>query len=162
MKHSRKAGFSLIEAALAVLILAILAVTGAAVLYQTGSGIRVQGNKRVALEIANQRLEIALSQYYFDIEPAEYNTEGKYYLLASQNNDSVLELSTGKKNENVTFGGRNYRMITEIVRWSPGMPSTRDTFESEHLEVRVLVDYDDNRDVAVVLSTVLLPPEVAL
>ena len=56
-KHSRSAGFSLVEVMLAALILVVLALGGGAILRQSGSTVAIQKNKRVAIEIANRQLE---------------------------------------------------------------------------------------------------------
>jgi len=67
MKTKHKSGFSLIEIMVAALLLAFLAVGGAAVLYQTGGGVRVQGNKRIAMEHVRSELEELSEVDYFEL-----------------------------------------------------------------------------------------------
>jgi len=64
MKTCRKAGFSLVEIMVSILILVVLALGGSAVLYQTGGDIQVVGNKRVALELAKIEMEGLLAANY--------------------------------------------------------------------------------------------------
>jgi len=156
--HS-KSGFSLIEVLLAILILAVLAVGGAAVIFQTSDGIRVEANKRMALEVANRRLETLLKQPYLAIRPNVFDVDDQYY-LTDLNNDDVLELKNGKTTELINFGGRNYTMETKVVRWSSGMPLSRPDFSPEHMEITVTAQYRGGADETVSLTTYLIPPTV--
>ncbi|MCF7864074.1 MAG: prepilin-type N-terminal cleavage/methylation domain-containing protein, partial [Kiritimatiellales bacterium] len=74
MKSKNKSGFSLIEVMVAALLLAVLAIGGAAVMYQTGGNIQIQGNKRIALELANEVLERYQSMEYKDIPASDTDT----------------------------------------------------------------------------------------
>ncbi len=59
MKAKIKSGFSLIEVAIAMLVLVVVMLGGAAMLTRTGVSIWTQGKSRIAIEIVNQELEIA-------------------------------------------------------------------------------------------------------
>lgn len=76
MKIKNKSGFSLIEIMVAVLLLTVLALGGAAILYQTGGSIQVQGNKRIAIEMVNELLEVAQNADYISF--ADYETTRTY------------------------------------------------------------------------------------
>ncbi len=64
---AQMAGFTLLEIMVAILLLAVLAIGGAAALYRTGGSIQAQGNKRIAVELANKVLEEEKATPYLDI-----------------------------------------------------------------------------------------------
>lgn len=140
MKTKHKSGFSLIEIMVAALVLAVLAVGGAAVLAHTGASIQIQGNKRVALALANARLETARVQNYYGlggIIPPLLDVEDQYF-LTDANRDHILDLNEGTQPDEITLGGKTYSMITEIVRRSS---DSSPEFNTEFLDVAVSVRY---------------------
>ncbi len=147
-----KAGFSLIEVLLAALIIAIMVLGGAATMYYTGSNINAQGHRRIALELASQRLEDARQNYYYSILPADY--DDTYYLTADAVDPYLLDLNNSEKSEVFTIDAVDYKMVTEIVRQSA-------VFEPECLQIWVNVVYREITGESVELTTLILPPEVA-
>jgi prepilin-type N-terminal cleavage/methylation domain-containing protein len=157
-KKKNKSGFSLSEVLMSVLIIAVLAIGGSAALYQTGSSVIIQGHKRVALEIANQRLELAMSNYYYDIVPGEYDEDNTYYLNPVENASDILEVITSNTPESITIGGISYEMTTKVLRHSQAGGTVG--FQPEALQVTVTVEYRSTTGEAVELTTLLIPPEV--
>ena len=156
MKTSRKDGFTLIELLLASLIIVILVIGGAAALYHTGSNVKIQGNKRIALEVANQRLELAKANSYLGIAPNEYDEDSKYFLKPSKDDPVVLVLTVSKTPEDITVGDAAYKMRTKVLRHSKAGGSVG--FDTECLQLTVSVDYGTVTGEAVELETLVLPP----
>jgi prepilin-type N-terminal cleavage/methylation domain-containing protein len=157
-KNSRQ-GFSLLEVMVASLILAVLAVGGATMIYHTGMRVQIQGHKRVALELANLRQEVARSQFYYDIAGG-YGAGNEIY-LEDVDNDDILETSASEVSEEFDLGGFKYTMVTEVSRWdSSDADNPRPHFFSEHLEVVVRVEYRNATGENVELRTIHMPPEV--
>ena len=157
-KKKSKSGFSLIEVLMAVLIIVVLAIGGSAVLSQTGSSVIIQGHKRVALEIANQRLELARSNYYYDIvQLVEYDEDNTYYLKPVEDASDILEVITSSTPESITIGETSYEMTTKVLRHSQSGGTVG--FQPEALQVTVTVEYRSTTDESVELTTLLLPPE---
>jgi prepilin-type N-terminal cleavage/methylation domain-containing protein len=159
MKTKHKAGFSLIEIMVAALLLAVLAVGGAAVLSHTGASIKIQGNKRIALELANARLETARVQNYYGlggIIPPLKDEEDRYF-LTDANRDHILDLNDGEQSDQITLGGKTYSMLTEIVRRSSD--SSID-FNTEFLDVTVSVRYRPGSPEEVQVRSLFISPYV--
>jgi prepilin-type N-terminal cleavage/methylation domain-containing protein len=157
-KKNSKAGFTLIEILLAALIIALLVVGGAATMYHTGSNIRIQGNRRIALQMANQRLEHARNNYYYNIVPPVYDVADTYFLTADSSTPYLLDLNNSKQTETVQIDNVMYTMTTEVIRHSSG--STEVSFEPEVMQVTVNVEYAAATGLDVELTTLILPPEV--
>ena len=161
-----KAGFGLLEVMIAALILAILVLGGSATMYLTSSNIRNQGHKRIALQLADQRLEIARNNYYYSIAPAkndgspEYDVDNKYYLTENSSDAALLDLNDSLESEDVSIGGFSYEIITKVLRHSADYGTIG--FDPEALEVTVTVEYNPSTGESVELSTLLLPPQVTL
>ena len=159
MKTKYKSGFSLIEIMVAALLLAVIAVGGAAVLSHTGVSIQIQGNKRVALELANARLETARAQNYYGlggILPPLLDVEGQYY-LTDANRDHILDLNEGEQLDQISLGGKTYDMITGIVRRSS---DASPDFNTEYLDVTVSVRYRPGSTEEVAVRALFIPPYV--
>ena len=157
-KNKNKSGFTLVEVLISALIIAILVIGGSAALYQTGSSVVIAGKKRVALAIANQRLELAKYNYYYLIAPDEYDVSGTYYLAADNINPAQLAVTDSEVVESITIGDLAYEMTTEVLRHSRVGGTVN--FDPEALQVTVRVVYRSATDEAVELTTLLLPPEV--
>ncbi len=155
-KHSGKEGFGLLEVLIAALIIAIMIIGGSATMYQTGSNIVVQGHRRVALQLANQRLEHARKQYYYSIVPPTYFEEkGDIYYLTENATDAYkLDLNNALQTETYTLDSIDYTMTTQILR-------RNSVFAPECLEIRVEVVYRPSTGEKVEMSTLILPPEVS-
>lgn len=157
-RQNSKAGFSLVEVLLAALIIAIMVIGGAATMYHTGSNIKIQGNRRIALELANQRLENARQNYYYSIVPPVYDAANTYFLTADKNNSYLLDLNNSKKSEVFQIDEVDYTMVTEIIRHSSDSGTVN--FNPECIQVTVNVEYREATGQDVELTTLILPPEV--
>ena len=156
---SDKAGFSLVEIMISILILAILALGGSAMMHRAGSGILVQGKKKVALELADLRLEVARAQFYYDI--AEDYGAGNEIYLSDTDGDGIMEISDSKVLETITLAGIDYTLFTEVTRWETSdVNNPNPHLSSEHLEIAVVVEYRSDTGETAVLKGVRLPPEV--
>jgi len=164
----KKGGFSLVEVVVSVLVLVVLALGGAAMMYHTGANIKIQGNRRVALELANKRMEIVRAQFYYAIAPDAYGAGNMEYLKPkpsskpSGEDDPYLLIHQKQSfTETTTLQGINYLMRTEIVRWDPDdANSPYPDFNPECIGVTVRVAYRNGTADSVELKTALLPPQV--
>jgi prepilin-type N-terminal cleavage/methylation domain-containing protein len=157
-KKNSKSGFTLVEILIAALIIALLVVGGAATLYHTGSNIRIEGNRRIALQMANQRLEHARQNYYYSIVPPVYDVANTYFLTENNAAPYLLDLNNSKQTETMQVDDVNYTMTTEVIRHSSD--STEVSFEPEVMQVTVNVEYAPASGLDVELTTLILPPEV--
>ena len=71
MKTNPQKGTSLVESMFAILIITIVALAGAAFIFFGSSRVNLERNKRVALEMANTRLEELHVSGYSSIEPPD-------------------------------------------------------------------------------------------
>ena len=130
MKTKNKSGFSLVEIMVAALLLAVLAIGGAAVMYQTGGNIQIQGNKRIALELANEVLERYQSIEYSDIPSSDTDTisvDGIAHLVAI---NSTIE----------------------------HFPSPSPSVADEYKQIEVRVSYRSGLDNVVVIDSIIVHP----
>jgi len=155
-KKQSKAGFGLLEVMFTAVIIAFMVIGGAAAMYHTGGNIAVQGNRRIALQLANQRLEHARENYYYSIVPPNYfEDSGNIYYLTEDSTDAYkLELNNSLKTEVYTRDGIDYEMTTRITR-------RNSVFSPECIEVRVSVEYHPSTGESVELTTLILPPEAS-
>jgi len=145
--NGTKQGGTLIEILLACLILTILAIAGATAIYQTGSGMAVQKNRRIALEVANSRLEVIRSQAYtnltklisldYSIDPIRINASGAF------------QAGSG---ETVSIGGKSMSITTTIQY----VDADAGTATYDYLRVTASVQYRSASDV-VTLQTMRGP-----
>jgi prepilin-type N-terminal cleavage/methylation domain-containing protein len=159
MKSKHKSGFTLVEVLVASLIIVILVIGGAAALYHTGSNVISQGNKRIALEIASQRLELAKANTYTDIAPNEYDTDNKYYLKPSKWVPDILVVSATSAAESITVGDITYKLRTKVLRHSKDEGTVG--FDDECLQITATVEYSATTGETVELDTLILPPQKA-
>lgn len=141
-----KSGSSLVEVMVACVILAIIAVAGAEYLYHGQATLVVQTNRRIALEVANSRLE--------DIRGARYAslTNGLGNNLNSQSvrkNGTNWILGSGEK---VSIGGalRSIQTTFQFVELDGVSPPY------DALNVTVSVGYKSDTDL-VTLRTLVAP-----
>jgi len=126
-----KRGGTLIEILLACLILAIMAVSGATAIYQTASGLTDQKNRRIALGVANSRLE--------DIRATPYTV---LTALISQNYNTNTIKKVGNAfvagtGETVSIGGKTMSM-TNTIQY---VDADGGTGTYDYLRVTVSVQY---------------------
>jgi Tfp pilus assembly protein PilV len=91
--HNRQRGTTLVEIVVSCVILAVLAIAGMTALCETGAGLAIQKNRRIALGIANSRLEELRTVPYIALTALiskNYNTNaigkvsGQFALLPSE------------------------------------------------------------------------------
>ena len=154
-----KSGFTLVEVLISALIIAILVIGGSAALYHTGSSILVTGNKRIALEIANQRLELAKANPYTDIAPDYYDgSNANKYLKPSKTDPDILVVTLSAAYDNIILDGVTYKMRTKVIRYHAGDGPAN--FDTECVKVTVSVLYNADTGETVDLDTIIIPPWV--
>lgn len=124
MNVNRKSGFSLIESMTSILVLAVLAVGGSTALYQFGKGIRVQGNKRVAIELANKVLENEKAKAFVDI--ATPSQETGYETV----NGFQHEITIGREQYGSNVANQYKHIVVEVTYWGADDVVTLDTTKS--------------------------------
>ena len=129
--YTRKKGTTLIEVILATLIMLIVVVGGAAFLYHGSSRIKMEANKRVAIEAANSQLEEMRVSDYDDITSNLTSDDDVYYF-----------------EEPININGVDQIISTEVQYADPG---------SDYVIVRVSVGYWPNISDRVTLETYLGP-----
>ena len=154
-----KSGFTLIEVLISALIIAILVIGGAAALHHVGSSVVINGNKRIALAIANQRMELARANPYIDIKPDEYDEDDTYFLMPSNADPNILVVSIDGSFQTIQVGDNTYRIRTKVLRHSKDAGTIG--FDTEALQITVSVEYRSSEEERVELTTLLLPPGVA-
>jgi prepilin-type N-terminal cleavage/methylation domain-containing protein len=155
VKKNQKSGFTLIEVLLSALIIAVLVIGGSAALYHTGSSVILQGNKRIALEVANQRLELARANSYLAIAPGEYDEDDKYFLKPDKTDSDILVVTVSATDEDITVGDLSYKLRTKVLRHSKGGGEL--DFNSECLQITATVEYSPTTGETVELTTLILP-----
>jgi prepilin-type N-terminal cleavage/methylation domain-containing protein len=135
MKVKRTSGFTLVEIMISTLILAVLALGGAAVLYRTGGGVQVQGNKRIAMELARSQIEaLQAEDYLVLVTQAPFSdTEGVTV------NDVSMTLSMD--------------VIYHPVDSTDPDPADVGPLGNEYLELKVEVRYGQSAEEKVVMNT---------
>ena len=101
-------GGTLVEVMTACVLLAVLAIAGVTALYQTGSGLAAQKQRRIALGLANSRLEELRSAPYGVLTaliPLNYSTNSIRKLSGQ------FVLGSG---ETVSMGGKNMAVTTTL------------------------------------------------
>ena len=68
-RDNARGGGTLVEVMIAAVVLMVIALAGGAFLYHGRANVAIQKNKRVALEVANSRLEDLRASAYDDIKP---------------------------------------------------------------------------------------------
>ena len=126
-----KKGTTLIEIMLAILIMLIVVVGGAAFLYHGSSRIKIEANKRVAVEVANSQLEEMRVSDYADITSHLTSYDDVYYL-----------------EEPININGLEQIISTEVRYANP---------DSDYIIVHVSVGYWPDLSDRVTLDTYLGP-----
>ena len=107
----QKCGFTLVEVMVAIAILTVMALGSAAFLYHSRVGIFYQGNKRVALEAANSRLEEIRASQYNDINDIMTNDYYIHYLSGQVGNWALADSDPG---ETKNINGRTLPIVTKV------------------------------------------------
>lgn len=149
VRNSNGAGLTLVEVMIAIVILTIMALGSAAFLYHSRVGIFYQGNKRVALEAANSRLEEIRASQYDDVKPtgSDYNT----HYLSGQVGNWVLADSDPGETKNIN--GRTLPIVTRVRYMDiDGEPDSYD-----YIRITVSMGYRAGIDNTVTLETFCFP-----
>jgi prepilin-type N-terminal cleavage/methylation domain-containing protein len=155
-----KSGFTLIEVLISALIIGILVIGGAAALHHAGSSVAINGKKRIALAIANQRMELARANPYIAIAPGKYDEDDTYFLIPSKTDPNTLVVSVDDSFRTIKVGDITYKMRTKVLRHSKNAGTIG--FDTEALQITVSVEYRSSTGDRVELTTLLLPPGVAI
>lgn len=94
----------------AIAILTVMALGSVAFLYHSQVGIFYQGNKRVAGEAANSRLEEIRASQYDNIKPTE-NNYNIHYLSGQVGNWALADSDPG---ETKNINGRTLPIVTKV------------------------------------------------
>lgn len=105
-----KSGTSLVEVIIAILILAILVLAATQSIRYSKTMATQQRNRRVALEIANGRLEDTRAAAYNQIAHATKNSDVRY--LSRGTNSWTI--SSSNPNETTVVNGRARPMVTTV------------------------------------------------
>ena len=110
-KNSWKAGMTLVEIMVSIVILAVLAIGGASAAHMSRRTIIVQRNRREALGIAHKRLEQLRAFRYEDLAPTtlDYTT---YYVV--ENLSGALLVQTSDPDETVVIHGLDVPIETKL------------------------------------------------
>jgi type II secretory pathway pseudopilin PulG len=104
-----RGGATLIEALVAILILAILAVAGAALFASAHASLSWQAQRRTAAELANARLESVRASPYDAVKPLA--GAATTYLSGMP---GAWTRTAGAPAETVAVGGRGYGITTRV------------------------------------------------
>ncbi len=104
-----KTGSTLIEVMLSCVILAIIAVAGAEYIYRGQSTLVVQKNRRIALEVANSRLEEIRATPYYTL--TNFLTVGSYTPVTVLRSNNTFWARSGEK---VSIGGAQVSMTNTL------------------------------------------------
>jgi len=104
--HSSKDGFSLIEVLIALLILVIVIVGGGAYFFYGRVGIKREEYRRVALELASQRLEELKAMSYSSTDLEEGETD-----------KPTDNLPSGTITTDVVSVDSDYKKVKVTVSW---------------------------------------------
>jgi len=99
-----------VEVMIAIVILMVVALGTAGFLYYSQVSISTQGNKRVALEGANSRLEEIRASQYDDIKPPEKNYD-VYYLSGQVGEWTLTDNDPGEMRN---INGKTLPTVTEV------------------------------------------------
>ncbi|HMP75849.1 MAG TPA: hypothetical protein PKE12_06085 [Kiritimatiellia bacterium] len=144
-----KAGTTLVEVVVAILLLSILALAGAASLSWSRSTVAIQKSRRMAVEIASSRLEEIRAAPYTAVRPA-LNNYTTYFLSRTT---GVWVVTAADPGETVEVNGRPRAMRT-TVRYidTDGGSSSYDA-----LQVSVRVAYHGSANSVVQFDSVKAP-----
>ena len=147
---SNKKGDTLVEVMMAVVVIVIVAVGGAAFIYYSSAQIAIDSTRRVALEIANARLENLRAAGFAVISP---DPDFDIHYVTKQ--DANWLLSDNDPEETVNIGNLVMPIVTTVQYIDD---NEADMIESyEYISVSVEVGYRQNTGEAVMLNTYIAP-----
>lgn len=110
MQVIRRSGTTLIEVMLAIVILLIMALAGASFIFYSSGQIGIEKNKRVAMELANARLEEMRFASYVSIAPGH-----DYYVHKIKKSGSGgWDIDYTGADENVTINNMSLPIVTTV------------------------------------------------
>ena len=144
-----RAGATLVEVLVAAVILAVVALATAACLYHARAQARLQGDRRLALEMANSRLEELRGAAYATLCPLARNYTPCYVDRMT----GAWRVSAADPGETVTLAGQS-QPITTTVQYQDacGGGTTYDC-----LRIKVKVQYRAGANNVVNLETMRSP-----
>ena len=110
-KNSWKAGMTLVEIMVSIVILAVLAIGGASAAHMSRRTIVVQRNRREALGIAHKRLERLRAIHYDDLAPTTLDYT-EYYVVENLSGDLLVQDSD--PDETVVIHGLDIPIETRL------------------------------------------------
>ena len=136
------------EVMIAIAILTVMALGSVAFLYHSQVGISTHGNKRVALEAANSRLEEIRASQYDNIKPTE-NDYDIHYLSGQVGNWALTDDDPG---ETMNINGKTLPIVTKVRYMDiDGEPN------SGYIWITVSTGYRAGIDDTVTLETFCFP-----
>jgi type II secretory pathway pseudopilin PulG len=141
-----------VEVVLSALILAILAVGGGAFLYHSRARIGIERNRRVALEIANSRLESLRASGFNVIKPSANDYTVRY--LVWNGGAWVQSTTVPSPSETVVINNFNLPMQTAVQFVNDGSAAY------DYVRATVEVRYRVARSDTVGLTTLIGPPRL--
>ncbi len=151
VRNSNGAGLTLVEVMIAIVILTVMALGSAAFLYHSQVGIFYQGNKRVALEAANSRLEEIRASQYNDINDIMPNDYAIHYLSPDLSGNWALTDNDPEETKNIN--GITLPIVTK-VRY---MDIDEGTDSYDYIRITVSMGYRAGIDDTVTLETFCFP-----
>ncbi len=110
MSRNARAGSSLVETMVAIVVLAVIALAGAAYLYHARGDIYNARNKRIAQEAASQRLELVRATPYSRVAPT--NLTYSIHYLSRQGTNWVH--SSSDPGETIQINYRTLPITTTV------------------------------------------------
>lgn len=145
----RDLGTTLVEVALAMLLLSIIAVGGGAFLYYSSGSIGLEQDKSAALEMANRRLEELRASAYADISPMPAEDWAPHNIKRSSGNWVI----DGVDDETVTINS-TAAPITATVQYVDDDPVSA---SYDYLLAIVRIGYRPGSDDSITLETYISP-----
>ncbi|MDA0321962.1 MAG: prepilin-type N-terminal cleavage/methylation domain-containing protein [Verrucomicrobia bacterium] len=153
---SRRDGATLVEVMVASVILLVMALGSTAFMYHSRANIGIQRNKRVAVDVANSRLEEVRASNYDEIKPLTLDY-GTHYLSAPSG--TTWTRGTSAPGETVTINGQTYPIVTTVRYIDVDSGTSFDDFTASHDAVRIAVSvsYRINSSDVVTLQSIYGP-----
>ncbi|MEK6732802.1 MAG: hypothetical protein AABY55_04170 [Candidatus Omnitrophota bacterium] len=143
----KKDGGTLVESMLAIVFLLLLIIAGASFLYYGSANIIIEGNKRLAIEAANSRLEEIFYSDYTAIAPAPAD-DWDIHNIKKAGGNWVID---GANDEVVTIHNITVPITTTVQYVDLEGDSPQNSFD--YLRVVVSVGYRVNANERVILET---------